>query len=110
MIDRYVSGSPEAGAVEARLPVAVGELVDGRYRVERVPLHHGQLRVHVQRREEGTIHPRVAKLIAAEKAAGLDQIETFRRFAEGAMAGDDLCAGPVMTIGPTQAMDIGGYW
>ncbi len=52
---------------------------------ERVPLHHGQLRVHVQRQGEGEIHPRVAEVLAAEKAAGLDRFETFARFAEHAL-------------------------
>jgi SAM-dependent methyltransferase len=49
---------------------------------ERVPLHHGQLRVHVQRQSEGTVHSRVAEIIAAEKAARLDHFETYERFAE----------------------------
>jgi SAM-dependent methyltransferase len=51
---------------------------------ERVPLHHGQLRVHVQRSGEGEIQPRVAEVVAAERAAGLDDIATYRRFAEKA--------------------------
>jgi hypothetical protein len=51
---------------------------------ERVPLHHGQLRVHVQRRGEGTIQPGVEEILAGEKAAGLDDIATYRRFAENA--------------------------
>ena len=54
------------------------EVVDA----ERVPLHHGQLRVHVQRRGEGEVQPGVAAVLAAEKAAGLDRIETYRAFAE----------------------------
>jgi hypothetical protein len=49
---------------------------------ERVPLHHGQLRVHVQRRGEGSVHERVDEVIAAEKAAGLDRLETYVLFAE----------------------------
>jgi SAM-dependent methyltransferase len=51
---------------------------------ERVPLHHGQLRVHVQRRGEGTIQPGVEEILAGEQAAGLDDIATYRRFAENA--------------------------
>ena len=51
---------------------------------ERIPLHHGQLRVHVQRRGEGTVRPGVAEIVEAEKAAGLDRIETYQRFAEQA--------------------------
>jgi SAM-dependent methyltransferase len=50
----------------------------------RLPLHHGQLRVHVQRQGEGLIHSGVAELLAAEKAAGLDRWETYLRFAERA--------------------------
>jgi hypothetical protein len=49
---------------------------------ERVPLHHGQLRVHVQRQGEGAVHERVAEVLAAEKAAGLDRFETYAAFAE----------------------------
>ena len=49
---------------------------------QRVPLHHGQLRVHVQRQGEGEISPAVAELLAAEKAAGLDRFATYERFAE----------------------------
>ena len=52
---------------------------------ERVPLHHGQLRVHVQRQGEGPVHSRVAEVITAEKAAGLDRFETYERFAERAL-------------------------
>ena len=36
LVDRFVHGSGEASAVEARMPVAVGDLVDERYYVERV--------------------------------------------------------------------------
>ena len=51
---------------------------------ERVPLHHGQLRVHVQRRGEGMVQPGVEKILAAEKTAGLEQVSTYRQFAERA--------------------------
>ena len=51
---------------------------------ERVPLHHGQLRVHVQRRGEGSVQPGVERVLAEEKAAGLDKFSTFRQFAENA--------------------------
>jgi SAM-dependent methyltransferase len=54
------------------------EVVDA----ERVPLHHGQLRVHVQRQGEGEAQPGVEKVLAVEKAAGLDKISTYRDFAE----------------------------
>jgi SAM-dependent methyltransferase len=53
---------------------------------ERVPLHHGQLRVHVQRRGEGTVQPGVEQILAGEKAAGLEKFSTYRQFAENAQA------------------------
>lgn len=48
---------------------------------ERLPLHHGQLRVYVQRQGEGEVHSSVDKILAAEQAAGLDRFETYMRFA-----------------------------
>jgi cyclopropane fatty-acyl-phospholipid synthase-like methyltransferase len=51
---------------------------------ERVPLHHGQLRVHVQRQGEGTVQPGVDKILSGEKAAGLDRFSTYTKFAERA--------------------------
>jgi SAM-dependent methyltransferase len=51
---------------------------------ERVPLHHGQLRVHAQRQGEGQVRSAVAELLVAEKEAGLDRFDTYERFAERA--------------------------
>ena len=51
---------------------------------ERVPLHHGQLQVHLQRAGEGTVQPGVDEILAAERAARLDQFSTYRKFAEQA--------------------------
>ena len=48
---------------------------------ERVPLHHGQLRVHVQRQGEGEVRPGVEAVLAGERAAGLDRFETYTDFA-----------------------------
>lgn len=48
---------------------------------ERVPLHHGQLRVHVQRRGEGIVSPGVEEILAKERAAGLDAFATYEEFA-----------------------------
>jgi SAM-dependent methyltransferase len=48
---------------------------------ERVPLHHGQLRVTVQRRGEGRVQPGVAELLALELAQGIDQVATYQHFA-----------------------------
>lgn len=50
--------------------------------VERLPLHHGQLRVFVQRTGEGTVRPSVAALLELEQQAGLGAMETYRRFAK----------------------------
>jgi SAM-dependent methyltransferase len=50
--------------------------------VERLPIHHGQLRVAVQRAEEATTAPSVERVLAGERAAELDRLETFERFAE----------------------------
>jgi predicted TPR repeat methyltransferase len=51
---------------------------------ERVPLHHGQLRVHVKRQADADISTGVEKILAQEKAAGLDQFDTYLRFADRA--------------------------
>jgi SAM-dependent methyltransferase len=50
--------------------------------VQRLPIHHGQLRVLVQRRHVGSVIPTVAQLIEDERALGLDRYETFAAFAE----------------------------
>jgi SAM-dependent methyltransferase len=50
--------------------------------VERVPLHHGQIRVFVQRKGEGFVQSSVAKLVEMERSLGIDKFSTYRRFAE----------------------------
>jgi SAM-dependent methyltransferase len=49
---------------------------------ERLALHHGQLRVTVQRKGEGVPQPSVQEILDAERRLGLDKITTYRRFAE----------------------------
>jgi predicted TPR repeat methyltransferase len=49
---------------------------------ERVPLHHGQLRVSIQRQGEGYVQPSVAEILDMEHACGVDQFETYQRFAQ----------------------------
>jgi SAM-dependent methyltransferase len=49
--------------------------------VEHLPIHHGQLRVWVQRRDETSVSASVEERLAAERAAGLDRIETYQEFA-----------------------------
>ncbi|HER27202.1 MAG TPA: methyltransferase domain-containing protein [Rhodospirillales bacterium] len=50
--------------------------------VERLPIHHGQLRAWVQRKGARPLSERVADLSEAERANGLDKLETFVAFAE----------------------------
>jgi hypothetical protein len=47
---------------------------------ERLPLHHGQLRVTVQRKGEGTAQPSVAALLEQERARGIGRFETYEAF------------------------------
>jgi len=54
------------------------EIVD----VERLPIHHGQIRVFVQRKGEGLVQPSVADLLAVERSLGIDQFSTYQQFAE----------------------------
>jgi hypothetical protein len=44
--------------------------------VERLPIHHGQLRAFVQRQGEGEVRSSVAELLERERAAGIDQLDT----------------------------------
>jgi SAM-dependent methyltransferase len=48
---------------------------------ERLPIHHGQLRATVRRAGEVEPSPAVDALLQAERAAGMDDIETYRQFA-----------------------------
>ncbi len=47
---------------------------------ERVPLHHGQLRVSVQRQGEGKVQPAVREILEMEDRRGLNNFETFKAF------------------------------
>jgi SAM-dependent methyltransferase len=49
---------------------------------ERLPLHHGQLRVSVQRKGEGQVQPNVAEILAMERNQRIDQFETYQQFAK----------------------------
>lgn len=53
------------------------EIVDA----ERLPLHHGQLRVFVQRRGDACVSRAVGDILALERTKGLGAVETFRQFA-----------------------------
>jgi SAM-dependent methyltransferase len=47
---------------------------------ERVPLHHGQIRVFVQRQSEGSPDSSIDDLLALERSLGVDEFSTFERF------------------------------
>lgn len=53
---------------------------------ERLPLHHGQLRVFVRRTGETAASPAVAEVLALERARGLDRLSTYEQFAEDVRA------------------------
>jgi len=48
---------------------------------ERLPLHHGQLRVWVQREGEGRISTSVKKILDMERRRGIHRLATYQRFA-----------------------------
>jgi SAM-dependent methyltransferase len=50
--------------------------------VERVPLHHGQLRAFVQRKGEGVVQSSVAQLVQLERSSKLDQFSTYQEFSQ----------------------------
>jgi len=54
--------------------------------VEQLPTHGGSLRIHAQRTDSGTqaVSANVANLLDVERNAGIDRIETYRRFAAAA--------------------------
>jgi SAM-dependent methyltransferase len=52
---------------------------------ERLPLHHGQLRVTVQRKGEGAPQASVAKILESERRLGLKKIATYQQFAQKTM-------------------------
>jgi hypothetical protein len=49
---------------------------------ERLPLHHGQLRVTVQRQGERAVAPSVESILGMEQARGIGRLETWRDFAD----------------------------
>jgi hypothetical protein len=51
-----------------------------------VPIHGGSIEAHVARRGSRPVGASVAKLAAAEQAAGLGEIATYRRFADNVLA------------------------
>ena len=50
-------------------------------RVERLPIHHGQLRATVMRRGEGEVDRSVDDVLAAEKQLGIHRFDTWLAFA-----------------------------
>lgn len=54
--------------------------------VERGDRYGGNIRVHVTKGKGRTVSPEVAKLLAIEKEAGLDKLETYTKFAKRVQA------------------------
>lgn len=52
--------------------------------VERLPLHHGQLRVFVHRKGHGKVQPSVAEILDMERSKGIHQFETYEHLAQSA--------------------------
>lgn len=52
--------------------------------VERLPLHHGQLRVFVHRQGHGEIQPSVGEILEMERIKRIDQFETYKQLAQDA--------------------------
>jgi SAM-dependent methyltransferase len=52
---------------------------------ERLALHHGQLRVFVQRKGEGTPEKSVEEVLEQERKAGLEDVKTFFQFRDRAL-------------------------
>jgi SAM-dependent methyltransferase len=50
--------------------------------VEHLPIHHGQLRVSVMRRGEGSVDGSVAERLALEESLGLARFDTFTDFSQ----------------------------
>jgi SAM-dependent methyltransferase len=77
-------------------------------RVERLPLHHGQIRVTVQRRGTGVVDESVARTLADERAIGLDQFATYEEFAHSARALRDSLIGMLRDLA-AQGKRVVGY-
>ncbi len=50
--------------------------------VERLPLHHGQIRIFAQRKGEGHVRSSVEELLAMERSLQIQKFATYQRFAE----------------------------
>ena len=60
--------------------------------VERLPLHHGQLRVFVDRKGHGEVQPSVAEILEMERSRQVNQFETYEHLAQSAVRiKRDLC-------------------
>jgi len=53
--------------------------------VERMPLHHGQLRMTIQRQGTSTPTAAVMQMLADEKEIGMDKLSTYEAFAKEAL-------------------------
>lgn len=76
--------------------------------VERLPIHHGQLRVAVQRVGEGRVQSSVAELVALERVKGLDRIDTYQQFARATLANKQRLRDTLRRL-KAQGKRIAGY-
>lgn len=75
---------------------------------ECLPLHHGQLRVCVQWRGAGKVQSAVAQVLEAEKAKGIGQFETYRRFAHKTVTIKDSLTATIKAL-QAQGNRIAGF-
>jgi SAM-dependent methyltransferase len=75
---------------------------------ECLPLHHGQLRVCVQRRDEGQVKPAVAQVLEAETFNGVARFETYKAFAQKTTKIKDSLTTMLRTL-KAQGNTIAGY-
>jgi len=54
------------------------EIVDA----ERLPIHHGQLRVFIQNKGEVSVQPSVKEILKLEHSRALDRYETYKKFSD----------------------------
>ncbi len=65
---------------------------------DRQPIHHGQLRVVIQRVGEGKVHPAVTEMLDLEKRQGLGEFETYRQFAQKVLKIKESLRGTLLSL------------
>ncbi len=75
---------------------------------ERLPIHHGQLRVWVQRKGEGHVRPSVDAILTMERERGIDAFQTYQTFSQQTLRiKNDLLR--VLTELKAQGKRLAGY-